>query len=470
MDVDPARFPARGDQRLAHPRSRAGRGVQRRRSSSTTRRTSSDAWAAAERPSSRAPRKFIRSGRCASTSCSTTMCRRRFRRSPPRTFCIGLISNSHRCLESFQEHFELDGLIDVAVSSSQHGYMKPHPSIFEAALKLAGVAAADAVMVGDSLTQDIDGARGVGMRGVLVRRSEQIESTLDIRRAGDPKPDQSCPRLSRLLLAPSSCSALTRRPGERSSGEQMQMDVEDALAGFAVGVEDRAVIRARRSRAVFARSAARRNIEPTSASCSRCEIVQRRDVRLRNDEHVQRRLRVDVRNGDQFRIVIERLHRNDRQRRSCRTDSRVHVPCAALSADDRARNVLQIVADLHDVESVHAAHEIGHAIILAAAELHDEPPARRKLRGRALEHAAQSIEPVLAAEQRHRRLVIAHFRRQPALRHRRHVRGIRDDEIDALLDAVEKARFDERDAVVHVVAHGVAPRDFERVLRHVAWR
>jgi len=50
--------------------------------------------------------------------------------------------------------------------------MKPHPSIFEAALKLAGVAAADAVMVGDSLTQDIDGARGVGMRGVLVRRSD----------------------------------------------------------------------------------------------------------------------------------------------------------------------------------------------------------------------------------------------------------------------------------------------------------
>ena len=65
-----------------------------------------------------------------------------------------------------------NGLIDVAVSSSQHGFMKPHPSIFEAALKLAGVSAADAVMVGDSLTQDIDGARRVGMRGVLVRRSD----------------------------------------------------------------------------------------------------------------------------------------------------------------------------------------------------------------------------------------------------------------------------------------------------------
>ena len=84
---------------------------------------------------------------------------------------IGLISNSHRCLASFQSHFELEGLIAAAVSSSEHGYMKPHPSIFDAALRLVGVPAAEAVMVGDSLTHDIDGARQVGMRGVLVRRS-----------------------------------------------------------------------------------------------------------------------------------------------------------------------------------------------------------------------------------------------------------------------------------------------------------
>ena len=89
-----------------------------------------------------------------------------------RSLTIGLISNSHRCLESFQSHFELEDLIDVAISSSQHGYMKPHRSIFEAALKLAGVRADESVMVGDSVSQDIEGARGVGMRGVLVRRSE----------------------------------------------------------------------------------------------------------------------------------------------------------------------------------------------------------------------------------------------------------------------------------------------------------
>ena len=37
--------------------------------------------------------------------------------------------------------------------------MKPHPSIF-----------AEAVMVGDSLPHDIEGARALGMRAVLVSR------------------------------------------------------------------------------------------------------------------------------------------------------------------------------------------------------------------------------------------------------------------------------------------------------------
>jgi HAD superfamily hydrolase (TIGR01662 family) len=83
---------------------------------------------------------------------------------------IGLISNSHRCLASFQTHFELQGLISATVSSSEHGFMKPHPSIFSAALQLVDVRPADAVMVGDSLRHDVEGAMRVGMRGVLLRR------------------------------------------------------------------------------------------------------------------------------------------------------------------------------------------------------------------------------------------------------------------------------------------------------------
>ena len=100
---------------------------------------------------------------------------------------IGLISNSHRCLASFQEHFELNGLIAATVSSSEHGFMKPHPSIFAAALQLVGVDAADAVMVGDSVRQDVDGALGAGMRAILLHRSSTPHAeAVALRRRGVP--------------------------------------------------------------------------------------------------------------------------------------------------------------------------------------------------------------------------------------------------------------------------------------------
>jgi HAD superfamily hydrolase (TIGR01509 family) len=88
-----------------------------------------------------------------------------------RGLLLGLISNTHRSLEVFRSHFELDGLIAAAVASSEHGYNKPHPSIFRTALKLLSVEPGEAVMVGDSYRHDIEGARTVGMRGVLLRRS-----------------------------------------------------------------------------------------------------------------------------------------------------------------------------------------------------------------------------------------------------------------------------------------------------------
>ena len=97
---------------------------------------------------------------------------------------VGLISNSHRSLASFESHFALQGLISAAVSSSEHGFMKPHPSIFAAALQLLNVPPADALMVGDSVRQDVDGALAVGMRAVLVDREGRYperESLDDLR-------------------------------------------------------------------------------------------------------------------------------------------------------------------------------------------------------------------------------------------------------------------------------------------------
>jgi HAD superfamily hydrolase (TIGR01662 family) len=88
---------------------------------------------------------------------------------------IGLISNSHRCLTSFQSHFALEGLFAAAVTSAEHGYMKPHPSIFETALRQAQAAPAESVMVGDSVAHDVEGARRLGMRAVLLTRGQSSE-------------------------------------------------------------------------------------------------------------------------------------------------------------------------------------------------------------------------------------------------------------------------------------------------------
>ena len=91
---------------------------------------------------------------------------------------VGIISNSHRSLDAFCEHFSLRDLIHASVSSSEHGYMKPHRSIFDAALEQAGVPASAALMVGDSLKHDVEGALAAGMRAVLLRRSGEVPPSL----------------------------------------------------------------------------------------------------------------------------------------------------------------------------------------------------------------------------------------------------------------------------------------------------
>jgi HAD superfamily hydrolase (TIGR01662 family) len=90
---------------------------------------------------------------------------------------IGLISNSHRPLDEFQSHFELRHFISAAVSSADHGYMKPHPSIFLSALADLDVAPCDAVMVGDSLRHDVEGALNIGMQAVWLHRGDSAAPT-----------------------------------------------------------------------------------------------------------------------------------------------------------------------------------------------------------------------------------------------------------------------------------------------------
>ena len=81
---------------------------------------------------------------------------------------IGLVSNSARDVREFARHHGLD--VDAGISPFHHGRTKPHASIFRAVLDLLGVEPAQAAMVGDTIADDVEGARALGMRAVLLDR------------------------------------------------------------------------------------------------------------------------------------------------------------------------------------------------------------------------------------------------------------------------------------------------------------
>lgn len=68
------------------------------------------------------------------------------------------------------ERTGLAALVDGAVSSAVAGAAKPHPAVFHAALDLAGCGPAEALCVGDSVENDVEGARRAGLPAVLLAR------------------------------------------------------------------------------------------------------------------------------------------------------------------------------------------------------------------------------------------------------------------------------------------------------------
>ena len=94
-------------------------------------------------------------------------CLRHFR---SRGLTLGLISNWESWLEALLHHRQISHYFDAVVISGQVGAEKPDAAIFRQALDLAGVPAAQAVHIGDSLPNDVEAARAVGIRPILLTR------------------------------------------------------------------------------------------------------------------------------------------------------------------------------------------------------------------------------------------------------------------------------------------------------------
>jgi putative hydrolase of the HAD superfamily len=61
-------------------------------------------------------------------------------------------------------------LLDAVITSAEAGAQKPGAAIFQAGLAAAGCSAAEAVHVGDSAGNDVEGARAAGVRPLLLAR------------------------------------------------------------------------------------------------------------------------------------------------------------------------------------------------------------------------------------------------------------------------------------------------------------
>jgi putative hydrolase of the HAD superfamily len=81
-----------------------------------------------------------------------------------------VVSNWDSSLHDVLARTGVAPLLHGVVTSAEYGARKPDPSIFADALRLAGVSAKQAVHVGDSLEDDVAGARAAGIEPVLIRR------------------------------------------------------------------------------------------------------------------------------------------------------------------------------------------------------------------------------------------------------------------------------------------------------------
>lgn len=93
-----------------------------------------------------------------------------------RGYRLAIVSNTTTrgpLLTAMLARFGLLPFFDAVVYSSAVGVRKPHPEVYEAALRFLAVEPEAALFVGDRLREDVLGPRRLGMRGVLTHEFVQ---------------------------------------------------------------------------------------------------------------------------------------------------------------------------------------------------------------------------------------------------------------------------------------------------------
>jgi putative hydrolase of the HAD superfamily len=103
-----------------------------------------------------------------------------------RGYRLGVITNLRADLEPLIQRTGLSGRLDFCVNSTLAGVEKPHPPIFQEAIRRAAVEPEEVLHVGDQVRSDVAGARAMGMKAALLDRG------------GWHDPVDGCPKIAHL--------------------------------------------------------------------------------------------------------------------------------------------------------------------------------------------------------------------------------------------------------------------------------
>ncbi len=76
---------------------------------------------------------------------------------------LGVISNNFGNTQGWCDDYDLSPLLDIVIDSTVVGISKPEAGIFHAALTGLGISPEQAIYAGDTYSDDVVGAKGVGM-------------------------------------------------------------------------------------------------------------------------------------------------------------------------------------------------------------------------------------------------------------------------------------------------------------------
>jgi len=93
---------------------------------------------------------------------------------------LGVISNFDSRVYSVMKSLQILSHFDTVTISSETGFAKPHPEIFKAAVRAAGVPANRILFIGDNLSDDARAGASAGLHTVLIDRNGRNAGVADV--------------------------------------------------------------------------------------------------------------------------------------------------------------------------------------------------------------------------------------------------------------------------------------------------